>query len=84
MCAAGAHAVARYAKLPVLFQPRACVPHAPYSLHDKINQLVIGDFQKGHEIGGGGVAVEEKFGIAHGFPWLLRGMGLPEISGSLI
>ena len=32
MCAAGAHAVARYAKLPVLFQSRACIPHVPYTL----------------------------------------------------
>ena len=32
MCATGAHAVARYAKLPVLFQSRACIPHAPYTL----------------------------------------------------
>ena len=31
MCAAGAHAVARYAKLPVLFQPRACILHTPYT-----------------------------------------------------
>ena len=29
VCAEGAHAVARYAKLPVLFQPRACAPHTP-------------------------------------------------------
>ena len=32
VCAAGAHAVARYAKLPVLFQPRACILHTPYAL----------------------------------------------------
>ena len=31
VCAAGTHAVARYAKLPVLFQPRACILHAPYT-----------------------------------------------------
>ncbi|WP_156503788.1 hypothetical protein [Eikenella halliae] len=31
VCAAGAHAVARYAKLPVLFQPRACILHTPYT-----------------------------------------------------
>ena len=35
VCAAGAHAVARYAKLPVLFQPRACVPHTPYTPHNE-------------------------------------------------
>ena len=30
VCAVGAHAVARYAKLAVIPKPRACVPHTPY------------------------------------------------------
>ena len=31
VCAAGAHAVARYAKLPVIPKPRACILHSPYT-----------------------------------------------------
>ena len=54
-------------------------------LHDKINQLVIGNLQKSHEIGGGGVTVEEEIGIAHGFSLVVAGHRgyLKNVSGSL-